>query len=160
MDFFLLFYFGFMTDATSDEHFWSNQINTPRLNTWMGLAYEKVCLYHIDRIKQKLGITGVLTEINSLYCNADPDKGLFGSQTDLIIVRKDNVINLCEMKYSDSAYMITKKTDEDIRRKIHDLQVYTGTKYSIHPTLITPYGLVDNSYSGNIQATVTIDDLF
>ena len=68
----------------------------------MGLAFERVCLEHVDQIKEKLGISGVLTEVNSWYCKADPDKGIFGSQIDLLIVRKDQVINLCEMKYSGS----------------------------------------------------------
>ena len=63
-----------------DEHFWSNQINTPAINTWMGVAYERICLEHVNQIKIKLCISGVLTEVNTWYCKADPDRGLFGSQ--------------------------------------------------------------------------------
>ena len=160
VDFFTLFYFRFMQDMPSDEHFWSNQLNTPGINTWKGLAFERVCMDHIDKIKMKLGISGVLTDINSWYCKADPDNGVYGSQIDLLIVRRDQVINLCEMKFSEAEYMITDKDDMSIKRKMHDLVVQTGTKYAIHPTLITPYGIVDNSYSGNIQAVITMDDLF
>lgn len=97
MDCFTLFHLKFLKDAPTDEHFWSNQINTPAVNTWMGLAFERVCLEHVDQIKKKLGISGVLTEVNSWYCKADPDKGIFGSQIELLIVRKDQVINLCEI---------------------------------------------------------------
>lgn len=160
MDCFTLFYFQFLKDMHTDEHFWTNQLNTPRVNTWMGLAFERVCLMHIEQIKQKLGISGVLTDINAWYCKPDSDKGVFGSQIDLLIVRKDQVINLCEMKYSGSEYAITEKADRNIRNKIHDLVLLTGTKFAIYPTLITTYGLVPNSYSERVQSVVTLADLF
>ena len=160
MDCFTLFYYKFLKARPADEHFWTNQINTPSVNAWMGLAFERVCLDHVNQIKMKLGISGVLTEVNSWYCKADPDKGVFGSQIDLLIVRKDQVINLCEMKYSGSEYMITEKTDRSIRNKISDLILQTGTKYAIYPTLITTYGLVDNCYAENISSVITLEDLF
>ena len=78
----------------------------------------------------------------------------------MLITRKDQVINLCEMKYSGSEFTITAKMDRNIRNKITDLVVETGTKYAIYPTLITTYGLVENSYSENIQSVITLDDLF
>lgn len=160
MDCFTLFYFKFLKSQPTDEHFWTNQINTPLVNTWMGLAFERVCMEHIEQIKVKLGISGVLTEVNSWYCKADLDNGVFGSQIDMLIVRKDQVINLCEMKYSQSEYTITEKVDRNIRNKISDLITVSGTKYAIYPTIITTYGLVENSYSQEVQSVVTIDDLF
>ena len=160
MDCFTLFYFKFLKSQPTDEHFWTNQINTPLVNTWMGLAFERVCMEHIEQIKVKLGISGVLTEGNSWYCKADLDNGVFGSQIDMLIVRKDQVINLCEMKYSQSEYTITEKVDRNIRNKINDLITVSGTKYAIYPTIITTYGLVENSYSQEVQSVVTMDDLF
>lgn len=160
IDCFTLFHFKFLQDEPTDEHFWTNQINTPAVNTWMGLAFERVCMQHVAQIKNKLGISGVLTEINSWYCKADPDRGVFGSQIDMLITRKDQVINLCEMKYSGSEYTITEKVDKSIRNKINDLRVLTNTKFAIYPTIITTYGLVNNSYSDSIQSVITLDDLF
>ena len=160
MDCFTLFYFKFLKSEPTDEHFWTNQINTPAVNTWLGLAFERVCMEHVDQIKMKLGISGVLTEVNSWYCKSDPDHGVFGSQIDMLIARKDQVINLCEMKYSQSEYTITEKMDRSIRNKISDLITVSGTKYAIYPTLITTYGLVENSYSQEMQSVVTMDDLF
>ncbi len=83
--------------------------NTPVRNAWNGLAFERVCMWHTHNIKKALGISGVLTDICSWSCAADPDKGLLGSQIDMIIVRKAQVINLLEMKYSSAPYAITKK---------------------------------------------------
>ncbi len=64
------------------------------------------------------------------------------------------------MKYSASEYTVTEKVDRSIRNKISDLVMLTGAKYAIYPTLITTYGLVDNSFAQNIQSIITLDDLF
>lgn len=160
MDCFTLFYYQFLEAGPTDEHFWTNQINTPAVNTWMGLAFERICLDHIPQIKKKLGISGILTQVNSWYCKADPDKGVIGSQIDLLIVRKDQVINLCEMKYAQTDYAITAKTEQSIRNKIHDLSLFIPARYAVFPTLVTSFGLVENSYSGSIQSVITMDDLF
>lgn len=160
MDPFTYFYYSFMKDEPDDEHFWTNQLNMPKLNTWQGLAFERVCLLHINQIKIKLGISGVLTNVHSFSCKKDADNGIYGSQIDLLIARKDQIINLCEMKYSSGIYSIDKDTYLDIQKKISDLQKITGTRYAIHPILITTYGLLDNSYSSYMQAVVTMDDLF
>lgn len=117
-------------------------------------------MLHVDQMKWKLGISGVLTEVNSWYCKTDPEKGIFGSQIDLLITRKDQVINLCEMKYAGSEFTVTEKVNRNIQNKINDLVLLTGTKYAIYPTLVTTYGLVNNSYAENIQSVITLDDLF
>ena len=160
IDNFTLFYFKFLEQKPNDPHYWTNQLNTPVRNAWCGLAFERVCLEHIPAIKHKLGIEGVLTETASWFCKEDPEKGLHGSQIDLLIIRKDQVINLCEMKYAVSLYTINKKADEGIRRKISDLLTDTGTRYAIHTTFITPYGLTKNEYEGNVQAQINAEDLF
>jgi hypothetical protein len=160
IDFFTLFHYKFLADAPNDEKNWANQINTPLANTWTGLAFERVCMEHIPQIKRKLGISGILSDVSSLYCRSNPEKGIAGSQIDLLIARKDQVINLCEMKYSNVEYTLTETEDRKIKTRINDLILYSGTKSAVFPTLITTYGLVENSYSGNIQSIVTMDDLF
>ncbi len=160
IDNFTLFYHQFMSKEPTDPHFWSNQINTPAVNTWQGLAFERVCLEHTDQIKKKLGISGVYTDINSWYCKKDDSKGIRGAQIDLLIVRKDQVINLCEMKYSNLEYTLSEEDDANIRSKVVTFIDATKTRYAIYPTVITTYGLVDNAYAGNIQSVVTMDDLF
>ena len=107
-----------------------------------------------------LGIAGVYTEINSWQCSKDEEKGILGSQIDLLIVRKDQVINVCEMKYSETDYVVDAKFDKDQKRKISDFIKKTDTKYAIHPTLITTYGVEETAYSGEIQAIITSEALF
>ncbi|MBQ7183506.1 MAG: ATP-binding protein [Clostridia bacterium] len=160
IDCFTLFYYKFLEQKPTDEHYWSNQVNMPQVNAWCGLAFERVCLGHIPQIKQALGISGMLSEEFSWACKADPNNGIYGSQIDLMIVRKDQVINLCEMKFSRKEFSVTAKIDEEIRQKGSDFLNVTGARYVIHPTLVTPYGTADGSYTGYIQNVITTDDLF
>ena len=100
IDNYTLFYYKFLRQRSFDENYWKNQINTPKLNAWSGVSFEKVCLEHIPQLKKALGISGVQTDINTWHCPADPERGIYGSQIDLLIVRKDQIINVCEMKYA------------------------------------------------------------
>ena len=68
-------------------------------DAWAGVAFERVCLLHIAQLKKALGISGVKTAVCSWQHQADEVYGK-GAQIDLLIDRADNVVNVCEMKYS------------------------------------------------------------
>ena len=160
IDNYTLFYFKFLRERSRDEAFWQNHVNSPAVAAWSGIAFERVCLEHIAQMKAALGIAGVSTEVNAWKCAPDSENGIHGSQIDLLIVRRDQVINLCEMKYSDSDYVVDAAFDRNQRRKIGDFRKKTGTRYAIHSTLVTTYGVERNAYSDDIQAVITADDLF
>ena len=160
IDPYVLFHHQFLKDKPNDKHYWSNQINTPKRNTWNGLAFEMVCLWHIDQIKHALGISGIISDVCTWSCKADEDNGVRGTQIDLMIERGDNVINILEMKFSTSEYMITKKVRDDLIRKRNDFLIVTKARSAVHLTMITPYGIANNSYSGDIQSQVTGEELF
>ena len=160
MDNYTLFYFRFLNNQTYDENYWQEQNNSPTIKAWSGVAFERVCLEHISQIKAALGISGVHTEVNAWQCKSDKQKGLYGSQIDLLIVRDDQIINLCEIKYSKGDYLVDAGFDKDMKRKISDYLISSKTRYSIHPTLITTYGVVENAYSGELQSVITGEDLF
>lgn len=160
IDNFTLFYFKFLEKKPTDEHFWTNNQLSQAVKTWCGLAFERVCLEHVSEIKNALGISGVSTNAYSWSCKKDNEKGLEGSQIDLIIERRDQIIDLCEMKYSTKPFKVTLKVDTDIHRKTWDFINATGTHFAVHPIILTPYGITDDSYRGQIQAVITADDLF
>lgn len=159
MDFYTLFYLTFIEKASVDEHYWTHHLNTPEVNAWLGLAFERVCLAHIPQIKEKLRIDLMATEYYSWRCVTDESHPQ-GAQIDLLIERADRVINLCEIKYCESAYLITKDDDAKMRNRISSFRLDTGTKSAIWPTYITTYGLSQGEYSNSIQWQVTMDDLF
>ena len=160
VDNYTLFYDRFLNRKSYDENFWKNASNSGEINAWSGIAFERVCLEHIPQIKKALGISGVQTNVYSWKCESDSEKGIQGSQIDMLIVRKDQIINVCEMKYSESDYVPNLEFDKAMRRKISDLQKAAKTKYAIHSTLITTYEVVENQYSGNIQSIISGDELF
>lgn len=160
MDPFVIFCHHFLSKKPKDVHSWSNQLNTPRLNTWNGLAFERVCLLHLDQIRAALGISGILTTACSWVCKENPEKGIQGSQIDLLLIRGDQVVNLLEMKYSDRPYAITKAVYTGLQRKKNDFYLDTGTVSAVHLTMVTPMGLVPNVYEKEIQSQVTLDHLF
>lgn len=160
VDNFTLFYRKFVQPKTGDEHLWTSLTNSPRRNSWCGLAFERVCMEHLPQIKGALGIAGVQTNVSSWRCAADAERGINGSQIDLLIDRRDQIINVCEMKYSTDYYAPTKAVAESIRHKVHDFQMLTATRSALHVTLVTTYGLRRNIHAGIFQSVVTADDLF
>ena len=83
-----------------------------------------------------------------------------GAQIDLLIDRKDDVINLCECKYANKPYELSEKDAAALERKRDVFLSETGTKKSIHLTMITANGLVQNAWRNEIQAEIVLDDLF
>ena len=160
MDHFSLFYYRFLKDRPAGECDWSHMIHTPKVSAWAGPAYERVCLEHVSQMKQALGISGVASDVCTWACKEDKENGMYGSRIDLMIVRNDRVINLCEMMFSREKVTINAGTNEEIERKRSDFLSATGARYAIHATLVTPYGIADGSYTGNIQTVLTTDDLF
>ncbi len=158
-DYYSLFYFRFLKDNYGkDEHFWSNMNDNPARLSWSGLTYEQVCRDHIHQIKSKLGISGVLTQESTWY-RKDSDLGS-GAQIDLVIERRDRVINLCEIKFSSNEYEIDKVCDMDLRNKVNLFRSVTKTRMTIIVTMITTYGVKKNMYSNYIGREVCMDDLF
>ena len=160
IDNFTLFHYKFLDKGVTDSAFYSHSIDLPAKRAWAGFAFERVCLWHVDQIKMALGISGILTDVTSFAVRADSEKGIEGSQIDLVIERRDRVIDLCEIKYSSEEYVIDKKCDADLRRKRSDFKRATGTHSSVATVMITPFGLFDNSYTANVSASITSDDLF
>lgn len=94
IDNFTLFYFKFMKDNKgNDEHFWSHNYLSATRYSWAGLAFERVCMLHVEQIKHKLGISGVLTSVSSWSAKPDAAYGV-GAQIDMLIERADNVVNV------------------------------------------------------------------
>ena len=157
VDPFSLFWLKYVNNNdTKDEYFWTNLLDDGGRRAWSGYAFEQLCLLHIAQIKQKLGISGISTKVFSWRSmNHRP-----GAQIDLLIVRKDGVINICEMKYSLHPYSISKKYDQDLQHKRAAFLAETGARHAIHITMVTTYGLADKGYRASIQSEVTLDDLF
>lgn len=159
-DYFSLFHFKFIANSNRYEKgMWTNRLGDASITVWYGLSFEFVCFDHIQTIKKSLGIEGIYSTSSPWYFQGKGNKD--GAQIDLIIDRKDKVINLCEIKFTDKPFTITKKYDLEMRKKVGVFLAETNTRKAIFPTMITPFGLQDNEYAkAFIQSEITFDALF
>jgi len=157
-DFYSLFYLKFLKNNTNySEGVWINSIDSPAVRAWEGYTFEQICLAHIPQIKEALRIGGIVSNASSWQGN----DGVAGAQVDLLIDRRDRVINLCEIKFSISLFKITKEYAQKLRRKISVFKNETGTKKSVFLTMITTYGLDENQHSQSlVQNEITMEALF
>ena len=159
IDNYTLFYFKFIQqNENNDEHFWSASIDSAMHRAWSGLAFERLCMAHTQQIKVALGISGVLSNVYSWRKEADETSD--GAQIDLLIDRNDQVINLCEMKYSLSEYAIDAEYEQKLRNKKSVFINATNTRKAVHLTMVTTFGIKTNVHSGIVQNEVKLDDLF
>jgi len=157
-----LFYLRFL-----DKHAENNLLKagrpafqqTPAYKTWCGYAFENICFKHINEIKRALQIGGVNSTISSWHHSGSGD--LPGAQIDLLVERADHCINICEMKFSTTPFLIDKKYAEALQNKIHAFRRATGTKKTLFLTFVTTYGVLDNDYKvQGVDAEVTMNALF
>jgi hypothetical protein len=159
IDAYSLFYFNFLENpGNNDEKFWINSINTPRRNAWAGYAFESLALQHIKEIKHALGISGIQSGVSTWASEKKASEN--GCQIDLLIDRKDGVINICEMKFANTPYIISKTDEVNLRNKIAVFIYESKTRKAIHLTLVTTFGVVKNKHSGMVQKEITLNDFF
>jgi hypothetical protein len=158
IDFYSLFYLTFIKDTSLlDDNLWVNGIDNPAYRAWSGYAFEMVCLHHLKEIKHALGISGVFTTTSSWYA---PDKKQ-KAQIDLVIDRRDGIINLCEMKFSIKPFTIEKRYADELKNKVELFREQTQTQKSTFLTMITTFGLQRNEHSNAwVQNSITLNDLF
>ena len=157
IDPFTLFWLKYVKDnSIKDDYYWTNLIDYVGRRAWSGHAFELLCLRHLKQIKQKLGIAGISTEVLSWRSKETKP----GAEIDLLISRRDGVINLCEMKYSLHPFTLSAKDDQALQDKRIAFLAETGTNKAIHVTMITTYGLTNKGHKASVQSEITINDLF
>lgn len=159
-DQYLVFYHKFIRPTkTSSKGLWEKLFTSQSYQSWAGLAFENICIDHIDNIKKALKIDGIQTSHGAWHSRANSD--LPGAQIDLLIDRADNVFNVCEMKFSSTPYIITADYEQKLRNKIAVFNTAVKHKKAVFPTMVTTFGLLENKYSeGLIQQQVVVKDLF
>ena len=161
MDNYTLFWFKFIGENKRGEtHFWSSNLDTGVYENWVGLAFERVCLQHLEQIKRAMGLTVVISTAHSWSWKAPKDSLEPGVQIDLLIDRNDDVINLCEMKYSKAPYTVSSSDLSKMEYRKAVFKRETGTGKRIVLTMITTFGLTDNAQAADIPVKITMDDLF
>ena len=149
-----LFYLKFIEpNKTFTAIAWQSFTATPTYTSWCGYAFENICFKHIGNIKAALGITGVAAKIYS-WQNKQ-------SQIDLIIDRADGCINICEIKFYNSAFTITPSYAKSLQKKVLEFKGIYHIRKTYFITFITTYGLKENMYKTSmVEHSLTMGDFF
>ena len=173
VDPFTLFFTTFRKDQKVNR--WLQFIDTPSYYNWSGHAFEIVCLLHINQIKQALGIAGIQTKEFAWTANAysqkksalnntgspDVDDAVKrGAQIDLMIDRADKTITICEMKYTEKEYVVTKDYAESLIHKRDILREKTRSPKAMMIAMISANGVAKTGYWNILHNILNGDDLF
>ena len=103
---FMRFYFGFLRPlqkkSRQREHYFTHFVMpSARFRSWLGLAFELLCLQHQDVIAKILGFSGI--EYSAGPWSQHSKQGVVqGAQLDLVFDRADRVLTICEVKFRDA----------------------------------------------------------
>ena len=146
-----LFYQKFIKNNSGTS--WKTLFSSRSYVSWCGLAFETLCLKHTDQILKKLGLSGVDVQSSS-WRNEN-------AQIDLLIDRSDRCINICEMKFSESEFVIDKSYADNIRNKKAEFIKELTSRKNVFVTFVTTFGVKSNNHSSQVMDNqITIDSLF
>ena len=156
-----LFHFKFLKEnLDADPHFWTSSIDSMVMTIWQGLSFELVCLQHVEQIKRSLQIAGVHSANYAWRCEKSGSAVGCGAQIDLVIDRKDGVVDACEMKFTENPHWVDQQEYNTVLNKKAELKRELPERKSVHIVYVTTFGLERNQYSEIAQAQLTLDDLF
>jgi len=158
IDNFCLFWLKYVEPHQDEATFINDNLTSDIMKGWRGVAFEQVCWQHISQIKHALEIGGVKSSISAWIVRGDDTKT--GTQVDMLIIRDDNIVNLCEMKFCGSSYSIDKEEESKMLHRVDMLKGSLKAKQKVHLTLISTFGLTYGKHSGKVQKVITCDDLF
>ena len=121
---------------------------------WQGRSFERICHTHNRQISEKLGFGSVRYHSGSWFGKGKSNKK---AQIDLIYIRADNVITLCEIKFKNNK--IGTDVISEVERKINTLP--NPKQHTIEKVLISlsePSKLLLNE--GYFHRILTVKDIF
>jgi hypothetical protein len=146
-----IFYQKFIKNNKNNS--WTSLYNSRSYMTWSGFAFETLCLKHIRQIVKGLGISGML--VNSYSWRNST------TQIDLLIDRSDRCVNLCEIKFSEAEFVISKAYLESLKRKKEAFKKEMKVRKNVFVTFLTTFGVKENdNYVKIIDNQISIDSLF
>ncbi|MGB5780396.1 MAG: hypothetical protein WBM42_00845, partial [Eudoraea sp.] len=75
--------------------------------------------------------------------------------------RSDRTINICELKFSESEFTISKSYADNIRNKKREFIAEMKDRKNVFVTFVTTFGVKNNSHSDEVMDNqVTMDSLF
>jgi uncharacterized protein len=140
--------------------YWKKIVNTPAYFNWMGYTFENICYKHIPQIKRVLELedSSLASPWRYVPRNELPERG---AQIDLLFDRDDETITICEIKYTETPFLIDKQYHDKLTQKINVFKKVTRTNKQIFIAFISASGIKKNLYSeALVNQLVVLEDLF
>ncbi len=160
VDPYLLFYFRFIQPSlrkireSTAEPVFSRFVPDRKHDVWRGLAFELVCFQHSHIVAEKLGFSAVNYECGSWFSQAP---GQARHQIDLLFVRADRVITLCEIKFQDKK--IGKGIIAEVEKKRQGLA--NPKRFTVETVLVTASDVTEDLKKEKyFNQIVQLEDLF
>lgn len=129
--------------------YWQGKLNSPEYYSWLGYAFENLCYKHVAQIRTALKIDAGSLASPWRYAPKSYSEER-GAQIDLLFDRRDDAISICEIKYSDSEFVVTKAYADNLKQKLAVFKQQTRTKKQLFLILISAHGLKANAYSDEL----------
>lgn len=69
-------------------------------------------------------------------------------------------MNMCEIKFYGEEFMVDRKYDQVLRKRVSALTTLINKKCSIQNTLISTFGVKNSEYRWDFEKVITLEDLF
>ncbi|MCL9981139.1 MAG: ATP-binding protein [Bacteroidia bacterium] len=150
VDEFCLFHLQFI--RTFKGNSWIQLYTKREYETWCGYSFELICLKHIECIKKALKCDQINSK-NYSWSNSN-------AQVDLVIDRNDNLITLCEIKFSNDVFFVDEQYSNKLRKKESEFKNSTSTKKGVNTIMLTTWGISGNHSIGLVAQSITKECLF
>jgi AAA+ ATPase superfamily predicted ATPase len=132
---------------------WKTLYTSKSYISWSGFTFENICLKHEKQLLLGLGINGINSNCSS-WRNEN-------AQIDLLIDRSDRTINICELKFSEKEYVVSKSDAANILNKKNEFIRQMTDRKNILITFVTTFGVKSTIYSNKVMDNqVTMNCLF
>lgn len=143
--------------ATLQRGYWQKASRTPKVASWSGYSFEAVCHKHVHQIANALELDHVLWHVGSWRHITKKE----GAQIDLLFDRDDQIITLCEIKYSRNRFSIDRIYAKRLDTKLELFEKHGHTHKALQLVMITASGTHHNVwYQDLIVKEVTLENLF
>ncbi len=167
VDEYSLFYFywiepikGSLQAKGIKKGYWESQQQSPEWYSWSGYAFESLCYKHILEIMHTLKLSDTAIAYTWRYVPSRNSKEE-GAQIDLLFDRKDDTITICEMKYTESPFVIDKSYAQILNKRIEIFKHQTKTRKNVLLAMISSSGLKKTLYSEEmVSGLVKLEDFF
>jgi AAA+ ATPase superfamily predicted ATPase len=150
VDEFCLFHLNFISPYKGNS--WAQLYTHKKYESWCGYAFEMICFKHVESIKRTMRCDQIQSK-NYSWQNEE-------AQIDLVIDRKDNLINLCEIKFYNDTFQLDAEYAERLRRKAAQFKLSTGTKKGLNTIMLTTWGITGKHAIGLVTESLTKECLF